>query len=209
MGLNNSNARAVYFNVAAGLTNFASFGATNALSRIAANGYQVGVAGRSAVNFVNIANLGVTGISLGHSVYEVISRSVRDNDRLSSLTIVQLTSSILFFGHSLYSFQFAGEIINNSQVTKLKEISDLLKSNNQRKTFNKLTKETVRLTGSIENGQAEVITAVTKNSNPSELIGTLKSLNKQFNRNGIRFSADKGGIKLNGNISYVNSLIYK
>src|SRR5699024_10626554 len=113
--------------------------------------------------------------------------------------IVQLSSSILFFGHAVYNFKSAGTIIEESQTRTLRDYHDSLRSNRHRKTFNKLMKETIRQNnGDVNRGQAEVIKTIIKIQNKDDVFATLTRLNKQMNKNDVKFSASNGDITLNG-----------
>ena len=153
----------------------------------------------AAVNVIYVANMSASGINVVNSSYDVFDQWWNENQAPSFLTIVQLSSSILFFGHAVYNFKLAGTMIEESQARTLRDYHDSLRSNRHRKTFNKMMKETIRQNnGDVARGQAEVIKTIVSLQNKDEVFATLTRLNKQMNKNDVKFSADNGNIKLNG-----------
>lgn len=70
---------------------------------------------------------------------------------------------------------------------------------NYRKTFDKLTKETIRVNnGDVQAGRSEVICSMRNVGNRDEVMAVLTRNNKLFNKDGVRFSANNGDIRLNG-----------
>lgn len=115
------------------------------------------------------------------------------------LTIVQLSSSILFFGHAVYNYRSVGTVIEEAQSNTLKDYHDSLRSNRQRKTFNKLLKETIRQNdGNVQKGRAEVISTIRNIKNKDEVFAALTRANKNMNRKNVRFAVRNGEITLNG-----------
>jgi hypothetical protein len=186
-------------NIVAGSLGFVGAGANIALSQLATRGLNIGQGATAAVSVINMANIGASGLNVVNSGYDVLDQWLNENQAPSLLTIVQLSSSILFFGHAVYSFKSASTVVEESQARTLRDYQDSLRSNRHRKTFNKMMKETVRQNnGDLRKGQAEVIKTINNIQNKDEVFSTLTRLNKQMNKNNVRFSADNGDIKLNG-----------
>ncbi|XP_044264418.1 LOW QUALITY PROTEIN: uncharacterized protein LOC123011163 [Tribolium madens] len=194
-----SEARGAYINIVAGALGFVGAGANMAVSQLAAQGVNIGRGATATVNTINIVNLGVGGAGIANSSYEVIRSWICENEKPSLLTIVQLSSSILFFGHAVYNYRSVGAIIEEAQTNTLKDFRDSLRSNRHRKTFNKLLKETLRQNeGNVQKSQAEVISTIRNIQNKDEVFATLTRANRAMNRNNVRFSARNGEITLNG-----------
>ncbi|RZC37512.1 hypothetical protein BDFB_008295, partial [Asbolus verrucosus] len=197
----NSEARGAYLNIVAGSLGFAGAGAGMAVSQLAARGVNIGVVCIAAFNAVNIANLSASGISVANSGYDVLDQWINEQQAPSLLTIVQLSSSILFFGHAVYSFKTAGTLIKESRANAIKDFHDSLRSNRHRRMFNKLMKETIRQNdGNVAKGQAEVIRTIRNINNKDQVFATLTRWNKLMNENKVRFAVKNGDITLNGKV---------
>ncbi|KAL3276229.1 hypothetical protein HHI36_020945 [Cryptolaemus montrouzieri] len=199
VNVSNSEARAAYINIAAGAAGFAGAGANIAVSQMAARGLTIGTATRVAVNTIGVASIGINGVAIGNSAAEIFVNWYIDDQSPSTLTILQLSTSILFFGHSIYTYKTAGTIIEESQTSVLSDLKNMLQSNKQRRMFNKLELETIsRYGGSVQKGRAEVISTLRQVKNINEVFAFLGKNNKRFNEMGIRFSASDGRVAFNG-----------
>lgn len=87
-------------------------------------------------NIVNGATVTICGAATANSVYDVCQEIIEKGQAPSPLTMLQLGSSLFFFGNSVYSFRTAGTIIQEVQTSTLSEISQSFKSNNQRYVIN-------------------------------------------------------------------------
>ncbi|KAF5304628.1 hypothetical protein FQR65_LT07910 [Abscondita terminalis] len=221
MSFLNSEARGAYLNIVAGSLGFVGAGATGLLSNLAARGINIGQVcilnnhgkfysllwqgARAAINVITVTNAGVSAASIANSTYDVFDSWI-ENGEVSPLAIVQLSSSILFFGNAVYNFRSANTIIEEAQVASLQKQRDLLSSNRQRKMLDKLLKETIRQTGNVQRSRAQVIATLSKYDNPKEVFSILSRNNKLFNRDGIKFAANDGKITLNGVAVDINEL---
>ncbi|KAK4885967.1 hypothetical protein RN001_002238 [Aquatica leii] len=198
MSFKHSEARGAYLNIIAGSLGFVGAGATSAMSHLAADGIYIGEGARAAVNVLNIANTSVNAVAFANAAYEIYD-IWSEGGTISTLSVIQLGSSILFFGNAVYNFKTANTIISEAQSNTLKHHQESLKSNRHRKTFNKLVKETIRQSnGDAQAGRAEVIATITKVSNVDEVMGILTRNNRLLNKENVRFAAENGEIKLNG-----------
>lgn len=84
------------------------------------------------VNTVGVLNMSAGGVSLANSGYEVFDQWYNENQTPSALTILQLSSSVLFFGHAVYNFKGAQTIIDETQAQVLQDYQDSLRSNRHR-----------------------------------------------------------------------------
>ncbi|XP_017772410.1 PREDICTED: uncharacterized protein LOC108559587 [Nicrophorus vespilloides] len=196
MSVMDSEARGAYLNIAAGALGFAGSGARFALTSFISRGGTVGFAIRGAVDGLTGANVLMSGAAISNSTYEVYNQW-QSNNEIGYLTWIQLSSSILFFGHSVYNLQSAGTIITETQQQTLEDISTSLRSNRHRKTFNKITKETVAIHGD-QQGKGKVITYI-KNlgSSRDDVLANLTKNNKMLNQKGIRYFVDQGNVQFN------------
>lgn len=84
------------------------------------------------MNTLGVANIGASGIGIANSSYQIYDDWVQEDQTPSLLTIVQLSSSILFFGNAVYNFKSVGTIIEEAQTGTLKDIQDSLRSGRHR-----------------------------------------------------------------------------
>ncbi|CAG9838624.1 unnamed protein product [Diabrotica balteata] len=204
----NSEARGIYINILAGSLGFVGAGANMAVSQLIARGANIGQGVGLAVNAISVANIGISGIGIINSSYDVFDMWINHNQAPSALMILQLASSVLFFGNAVYNFRTVGQMIDETQGRVLEDYHDSLRSNRHRKTFNKLMKETIRQNeGNQVQGRAEVIKTIRNIANKDDVFAALTRNNKLMNRNGIRFSANGGEITLNGQTINMNEFI--
>ncbi|KAF5306470.1 hypothetical protein FQR65_LT18566 [Abscondita terminalis] len=131
MSFTNSEARGAYLNIIAGTLGFVGAGATGAMSQLAAEGVQIGEGARAAVNVLNIANASLGAAALANASYDMYD-TWKEGGTISTLSLIQLGSSVLFFGNAVYSFRTANTIINESQTNALRNHQESLRSNRHR-----------------------------------------------------------------------------
>lgn len=197
MSLSSAEARGAYLNILAGSLGFTTAGASFALSYAARSGVNIGMGARAVMNGITIANLTAGGAALTNSAYDVIKQWSEDG-RPNALALVQLSSSVLFFGHAVYNTQFAGTIVRNAQATSINEILDSLSSNRQRKTVLRLINSTADQVGSTSAANAEVIRYMRNIDNIQEVVGVLTRDTRMMSRNGVRYSVENQKIVFNG-----------
>ncbi|KAF7279925.1 hypothetical protein GWI33_006596 [Rhynchophorus ferrugineus] len=194
----NSEARGAYLNIVAGSLGFVGAGANVAMTQLVSRGFNISQGAAYAFNTVGVLNITASGVSIVNSGYDVLDQWLNERQRPSALAILQLTSSVLFFGHAVYNFKGATQIIQETQAQVLQDYQESLRSNRHRKTFNKLMKETIRSQGDSSRGKAEVISAIRKIQNKDDVFAALTRNNREMNRKGIKYSIDAGEIKFNG-----------
>lgn len=84
------------------------------------------------VNVITVSNIGVNGLGVANNTYEMIDQWRRENAAPSLLAVVQLTSSVLFFGNAVYNFRSASVIVEETQTQVLQDYQDSLRSNRHR-----------------------------------------------------------------------------
>ena len=78
-----------------------------------------------------MASIAAGGLGIANSTYELY-QLYSEGRTPSALMIVQLSSSVLFFGNAVYNFKTAGTIIEETQSKTLMDIQDSLRSNRHR-----------------------------------------------------------------------------
>ncbi|KAF5278096.1 hypothetical protein FQR65_LT03612 [Abscondita terminalis] len=205
MSFTNSQARGAYLNIVAGTLGFVGVGATGAMTRLATQGVQIGKGARVAVSLVNLANTTLGAAAVAKAAYEMFADTWRENGTMSTLSLLQLRSSVLFFGNSVYNFR----TVNDIQTNALRNHQESLQNNRHRKTFNKLSKETIRQNNG-KYGRTDVISTISLMPKRNDIISVLTRKNKRFDKIGISFTLKNGGITLNEisvDLMYVDDML--
>ncbi|KAK5647165.1 hypothetical protein RI129_002057 [Pyrocoelia pectoralis] len=197
MSFANSEARGAYLNIVAGSLGFVGAGATAVVSQLAGRGLIIGTNAKIALNAVNGINAGTSAANVANSTYEIIDKWIHDKTA-SALSVLQWSCSLLFFHNAVINFKTANVIINEAQNNALTSFKESL-SDPQRKTLNKLLKETIfQNQGNGQKGNAEVIQSLSNVLIREETIAFLTCNSKRFNKYGVKFTAKNGKIALNG-----------
>jgi Domain of unknown function (DUF4781) len=109
-----SEARASWLTTAASVLSFSTIGSSAILSSTAKAGKLANSATRVFCTTLNVTALSVNGLGVINGVYEVIKK-----DEPTPMDILQLTTSLLFFTHSVVSFKTASTIIKDAQKERL------------------------------------------------------------------------------------------
>lgn len=84
----------------------------------------------AAIKTIGFVNLGASGASMLNSGYDVIDHWVQENSTVSLLTIIQLKSSILFFGNVIHHKD--PRDIDETQARTLQNYQESLRNNRLR-----------------------------------------------------------------------------
>lgn len=153
ISLLNPEARGCWLGIAGGVTGIVAGAATRGLTQLAAQGHQVSQFVRASVNAFNAACITVSGLGLVNGFAGIILKY--NEEKISSLEIIQLSASLFLFTHSLYNFQTATTLIKQKQNMTINEFRQKL-SKNQRRQFDKMSQHTVRLRGT-DQGRSDVV----------------------------------------------------
>ncbi|XP_045467314.1 uncharacterized protein LOC123675823 isoform X1 [Harmonia axyridis] len=194
----NSAARAAYINIIAGAMGFIGAGTNVAVSQLASRGVSIGKETSILVNAISAANLGTSGLAILNSGYNVLEPWMKEGKPPTLLSLVQLSSSILFFGHAVYNFKSASAIVEDTQNKVLKDIHENLKHNRSRKAFEKLRHEAIRKNnGDVQRGNADVIATMRKIIDKDQLLEILLGSDTDFEDMGLTCTS-----KLEGLVSF-------
>lgn len=153
ISLLNPEARGCWLGIAGGVTGIVAGAATRGLTQLAAQGQHVHAFLRVSVNAFNAACITISGLGLVHGFAGIILKY--NEEKISSLELIQLSASLFLFTHSLYNFQTANAIINQKQSMTINEFRQRL-TKAQRKQFDKMSQHTVRMRGT-DTGRSDVI----------------------------------------------------
>ncbi|XP_048523532.1 uncharacterized protein LOC109540647 isoform X1 [Dendroctonus ponderosae] len=207
MSVKNSEARAAYLNLVAGTLGICGVGSNVLISQLVSRGVNIGQAGAFAANTIGVLNISAGGVSMINSGYELCDQLINGDQAPSTLVWLQFASSVLFFGHAVYSFKGAQTIIEETQTKVLQDYENSLRSNRHRKTFNKLVRQTMSDHSDGASGRAEVISTIRNIENKNEVFAALTRNQKRLTKSGIRYSAGDGEITFNGMAVDMNQFI--
>ncbi|KAL3276656.1 hypothetical protein HHI36_012026 [Cryptolaemus montrouzieri] len=191
LSFSNSVARSAYINIIAGAMGFFGAGANVAVSQLASRGVNIGREVSLLMNITNVANISTSGLSIINSGYEVLEPWMTKKKSPSLLALVQLSSSVLFFGHAVYNFKSASNIVEETQTRILENIQRSLKDNKHRKAFEKYRLQTIRRNdGKIQKGNAEVIATMRKIMDENQLLEILLKNDNDFKELGVAQKGD-------------------
>ncbi|XP_075145965.1 uncharacterized protein LOC142220623 [Haematobia irritans] len=197
VAINDRQARASYLGVAGGVLGVASAGATRAMTSMAAAGKAtMGI--EALINGLNISSIVLSGSGVANGVLDLIFK-FQDDDQISALDALQLSASLVLFTHSVYNFQLASNIANEARTNSIKSYRETL-SNRQRRMFDKISKETIRIRGDTQ-GKIDIVRNINKIPE-RKYLNDLFKVNKNMNKANVRpaFSSSEG-VVLNNDMS--------
>ncbi|XP_018563411.1 uncharacterized protein LOC108905115 [Anoplophora glabripennis] len=192
----NSEARGAYLSILAGSLGFVGVGATVAVSQLASAGVNIGQGAGAAIHTLGYVNLGATGASMLNSGYDVIDHWVRENKAVSLLTIIQLKSSILFFGNVVHHKD--SRYIDEKQARILQNYQESMRNNRARKPFLKLQKQTLqKQKGKDVDSKIMIISPIVKIPSKDDILAVLVAGDDSENKKRLTFIMNEDKIKLN------------
>lgn len=129
------------------------------------------------VTGLNVSSVCVNGAGIVENII-----TFREQDEWSVLQVFQLTTSLMFFTHSLVNFKTARSIYVEAQNQILEDHGASL-SKRQRKLFEGMQRETLSGETDLVIGKAKIIKAMSHVSNKNEFFGRILRLNKAARKN--------------------------
>ncbi|XP_050335134.1 uncharacterized protein LOC126762445 isoform X2 [Bactrocera neohumeralis] len=199
IGLDNSQARNAWIGVGAGVVGVGASGATNVMTKAAAAGQEISLATELLVNGMNISSIVLSGTGVANGILDLLIK-YRDDEEVTSMELVQLAASLVLFTHSVSNFRMASTLVNDTHSATIQDYRKSL-SNRQRKIFDKMSKETIRIKGA-QQGKVDIIRGA--NDMPSkQYLNDLYKINKKLNEAKVRpaFGAAGEGVVLNNDVA--------
>ncbi|KAJ8926030.1 hypothetical protein NQ315_009885 [Exocentrus adspersus] len=192
----NSEARGAYLSILAGSLGFVGAGATVAVSQLASVGVNIGQGAGAAIKTIGFVNIGASGVSMLNSGYDVIDNWIQENKATSLLTIIQLKSSILFFGNVIHHVD--SKDIDEVQAKTMQSYQESLRNNRLRKPLLILQKTAQEEGTKQHNEQTLIISPVVKIPSKDEILAVLGLEDDYTSGKSISFTiTDDDEIKLN------------
>ncbi|XP_069968343.1 uncharacterized protein pst isoform X1 [Bactrocera oleae] len=199
IAFDNAQARNAWIGVGAGVVGVGASRATNVMTKAAAAGKEISLVTEIIVNGMNISSIVLSGTGVANGILDLIIK-VCDDEEVTNLELLQLASSLVLFTHSVSNFRMASTLVNDTHNTTIQDYRKSL-SNRQRKIFDKMSKETVRIKGA-QQGKIDIIRGA--NDMPSkQYLNDLYKINKKLNEAKVRpaFGAGGEGVVLNNDVA--------
>lgn len=167
IALKDKEARASWFNVAAGTLTAGAAGATQLITQAAQSGQSISHITRNTVRFMNIGALSLhtTGCLDG---FHTMLYNFYNGEAISKVHLAQLSASLFLLTHSISNFQAAEQLMRASDSTDPDSMKALL-CERQKTSFQHLVNETTLIRGlSSEVGQI-VVRSIKSLGDPREL----------------------------------------
>ncbi|XP_062129834.1 uncharacterized protein LOC133841409 [Drosophila sulfurigaster albostrigata] len=191
-------ARGQWLGVVGGVVGLGASGATTAATAATNAGRRVGTVAQWTVNGMNISSIAMSATGISNGIIDLLLKH-DDGDDISALDVLQLSASLFLFTHSLYNFQLASSIIDDTSNERIGSYRKTL-SNRQRRMFDKMVKETTRIKG-VRQANVDIIRNV--NDIPSrQQFNDLYKINTKLKERDIipSFAAKGKGVLLNGQV---------
>ncbi|KAK9302627.1 hypothetical protein QLX08_005490 [Tetragonisca angustula] len=122
--------------ITGGTVGLASSGGSIILTKLAANGSNIGNITRVAYNTLVLSNIGINGFGIAHQAYCMYEK-YQTEGKVELADVAFLSAHILFFGNSVMNMQLARNLIESTQGRILDDYRATLRSRNLRKQFNR------------------------------------------------------------------------
>ncbi|XP_060651585.1 uncharacterized protein LOC132788269 [Drosophila nasuta] len=191
-------ARGQWLGVVGGVVGLGASRATSNAIKVTNAGKRVGTVAQWTVNGMNISSIAMSATGLTNGIIDLVLKH-DDGDDISTLDVLQLSASLFLFTHSLYNFQLASSIIDDTSNKRIGSYRKTL-SNRQRRMFDKMVKETTRIKG-VRQANVDIIRNV--NDIPSrQQFNDLYKINTKLKERDIfpSFAANGRGVLLNGQV---------
>lgn len=154
IGLNNSQARNAWLSVGASVVGIGATTASKSIITAAAAGEEISMVTELVANGMNISSIVLSGTGVANGILDVILK-YHDDEEISQMDLVQLAASLIIFTHSVTNFQMVSTQVNDRRQITIQEYRKAL-SRRQRKMFDKMSKETIRIRGA-NHGKLDLI----------------------------------------------------
>lgn len=154
--LYNRSALGSWLALTGGTIGLASSSGSVILTKLAANGSNVGNITRVAYNTLLLSNVGINGCGIAYQAYCMYEKYQKEGT-VGLTDIAFLSAHILFFGNSVINMQFAGDLIESTQGRILDDYRATLRSRNLRKQFNRTRRAAAASNSDRISENAEVI----------------------------------------------------
>lgn len=173
IGIKDREARASWFNIAAGTLSASAAGATQLITQAAQSGQNISHLTRNTVRFMNIGALSLhtTGCLDG---FHTMLYNFYNGEPISKVHLAQLSASLFLLTHSISNFQAAEQIMRSSDSSNPNSMKEIL-CERQRSSFNHLVNETVLIRGLRTDVGQIIVRSIKSLGDPRELLKFIES----------------------------------
>lgn len=168
IALKDREARASWFNIAAGTLSAGAAGATQLITQAAQSGQNISHLTRNTVRFMNVGALSLhtTGCLDG---FHTMLYSFYNGEPISKVHLAQLSASLFLLTHSISNFQAAEQLMRNSDSTNPDSMKAML-CERQKLSFDHLVNETALIRGMRTNVGQIIVRSFKSLGDPKELL---------------------------------------
>ncbi|XP_031622411.1 uncharacterized protein LOC116340207 [Contarinia nasturtii] len=178
IALKDREARASWFNIAAGTLSASAAGATKLMTQAASSGQNISHLTRNTVRFMNLGALSLhtTGCLDG---FHTMLYNFYNGEPVSKVHLAQLSASLFLLTHSISNFQAAEQLIRSSDSNNPDSMKDILRER-QKTSFNHLVNETILIRGLRTDVGQIIIRSIKSLGNCKELLDYIESNKKML-----------------------------
>lgn len=174
IALKDREARASWFNIAAGTLSASAAGATQLITQAAQSGQNISHLTRNTVRFMNIGALSLhtTGCLDG---FHTMLYHFYNGEPISKVHLAQLSASLFLLTHSISNFQAAEQLMRNSDSTNPESMKAIL-CKRQKSSFEHLVNETTLIRGLRTDVGQIIIRSIKSLGDPRELLRYIEAI---------------------------------
>lgn len=173
IALKDKDARASWFNIAAGTLTAGAAGATQLITQAAQSGQNISHLTRNTIRFMNIGALSLHTTGCLDGFHTMLS-NFYNGEKISKVHLAQLSASLFLLTHSISNFQAAEQLMRNSDSTNPDSMKAIL-CERQKTSFQHLVNETVLVRGLRSQVGQIIVRSIKSLGDPKELIQFIES----------------------------------
>lgn len=168
IALKDKEARASWFNIAAGTLSASAAGATQLITQAAQSGQNISHLTRNTVRFMNIGALSLhtTGCIDG---FHTMLHNFYNGEPISKVHLAQLSASLFLLTHSISNYQAAEQLLRNSDSNNPDSMKAIL-CERQKSSFQHLVNETALIRGLRTDVGQIIVRSIKSLGDPKELL---------------------------------------
>lgn len=177
IGIKSAEARASWFNIAAGTLTAGAAGATQLITSAAQSGQNISHLTRNTVRLMNIGALSLHTTGCLDGFHTMLS-SFYNGEPISKVHLAQLSASLFLLTHSISNFQVAEQIMRSSDSNNPNSLKEVL-CERQKCAFSHLVNETIMLRGLRTDVGQIIVRSIKSLGDPRELLKFIETYKQQ------------------------------
>lgn len=172
IAIKNREARASWLNIAAGTFTASAAGATQMITKAAANGQNISHITRNTIKLMNVGALSLHTTGCLDGVHSMLY-DFYNGEKISKVQLAQLSASLFLLTHSIKNFQAAQSLLKMSDIENPNSMKQLL-CEKQKIAFDHLVNETVLIRGLQQKVGNVIVRSIKMLCNANELLTMLR-----------------------------------